>query len=179
MNNNGAEFITETAQGFCSVLFVLERTSDHHSMKLSNRLLAILFLSVTSIISFAQGRSINGNGFDNSEINANPSEAVKETTKIVKTIEYVAVSPEREWKSADENQSAIKGSLLAFAREKETGRVSIVENEQVRLLVGKKDFTLPLAKLSAEDQAYISKLVDSARSAGKLIESAEANKETE
>ncbi len=142
-------------------------------MKLSSQLAVILFFSATSITGFAQGRSLNGNGFDTDDINANPNEAVKETTKVVKTIQFVAVSPEREWKSADESQNSIKGTLLAFAREKETGKVSIVENEEVRLLVGKKDFTLPLAKLSAEDQAYISKLVDSARSAGKLIESAE------
>ena len=148
-------------------------------MKLSNRLLAIVFLSATTITGFAQGRSLNGNDFDTDDINAKPNEAVKEIKKVVKTIEYVAVSPEREWQSADENQSAIKGTLLAFAREKETGRVSIVENEKVRLLVGKKDFTLPLAKLSAEDQAYINKLVDSARSAGKLIEPVASAKEAE
>ena len=53
--------------------------------------------------------------------------------------------------------------------EKNTGKVSIVESEKVRLWVGKKDFTLPLSSLSQEDQTYIKKLEHSARLAGKLI----------
>lgn len=144
---------------------------DYKPMKLSSRLAAILFFSATTITGFAQGRSLGGgNGFDSGDINAKPDEAVKETTKVVKTIQFVAVSPERLWQSADKTQSPIKGTLLAFAREKNTGKVSIVENGEVRLLIGKKDFTLPLNKLSPDDQAYVSQLVDSARSAGKLIE---------
>ena len=120
--------------------------------------------------SFAQGRSLGGNDFNSDDINAKPGGGVEERQKIVKRIEYVAVSPLRDWKSSGKEQTVIKGTLLAFAREKTTGKLSIVENETVRLLVGKKDFTLPLAKLSAEDRAYIASLVDSARQAGKLIE---------
>lgn len=149
-------------------------------MKLSIPLTVILLFGVTTISGFSQGRGITGGGgFDSGDINAKPEAGATTTTKTVKTIQFVAVSPEREWKSADETQSVITGSLLAFAREKETGKVSIVENAAVRLLVGKKDFTLPLAKLSAEDQEYVSKLVDSARAAGKLIESPVSDAEGE
>ena len=139
-------------------------------MKLTTPLAAIVVLGATAISGLAQGRGISGNGFDSGSIGVKPKDTVKKTTKTVKTIQFVAVSEERMWKSADKKKKPIRGSLLAFAREKKTGKVSIVENESVRLLVGKKDFTLPLTKLSADDQAYIHKLVDAARIAGKLIE---------
>ena len=101
----------------------------------------------------------------------------RKAAKAVKTIQLVAVSPERVWKSSDKKQKPIKGSLLAFSREQKTGKVSIVEAEKNRLLVGKKDFTLALTKLSLDDQAYVQNLVDSARIAGKLIEPAKKNPE--
>jgi len=161
-------------------LKVAKRTEnhDHIPMKHSIALAAILFFGVATIPGFSQGRGITGGGgFDSGDIDAESETGATTTTKTVKTIQFIAVSPEREWKRADEKQSVIKGTLLAFAREKETGKVSIVENDEVRLLVGKKDFTLPLVKLSAEDQAYIGKLVDSARAAGKLMESPASNVE--
>ena len=71
---------------------------------------------------------------------------------------------------------AITGSLLAFERETKTGKVSIVKDDKVRLLVGKKDFTIPLTRLSPDDQIYIQNLEDSARIAGKLIEPPKAAK---
>ena len=141
-------------------------------MKRNHLICAVLVLGSTMTLGFAQSRGIDGGGaFDNGDINADAREGVKEVTKRVIKIEYVAVSPERVWKSADENQGPITGTLLAFHREKETGKVSIVQNGTVRLLVGKQDFTLPLSKLSEEDQAYVAELVNTARAAGKLSES--------
>ena len=139
-------------------------------MKLSVPLASMLTLAALTASGFSQARGISGNGFDSGGINVKPADTVKKTTKTVKTIQLVAVSPERVWKSIDKKQKPIKGSLLAFSREKGTGKVSIVEAEKIRLLVGKKDFTLPLTKLSLDDQAYIQNLVDSARIAGKLFE---------
>lgn len=137
-------------------------------MKPTRALVTSLILAAATTSAFSQSSGISGDGFNSSRINVKPADRVTKTTKTVKTIQFVAVSPERVWKSSD--QKRITGSLLAFALEKETGKVSIVEAEKVRLLIGKKDFTLPLASLSIEDQAYIKKLVDSARSAGRLIE---------
>lgn len=131
--------------------------------------IALLALGAGS--SFAQARGISGNGFDSGQIKIIPkTDPAKKAAKTVKTIQFVAVSPERAWTSSDTKQKPITGSLLAFEREEKTGKVSIVRDEKVRLLVGKKDFTLPLTKLSLDDQAYIQNLVDSARIAGKLIE---------
>jgi hypothetical protein len=48
--------------------------------------------------------------------------------------------------------------------------VSIIEADKVRLLIGKKEFIVPMNSLSIEDQEYIKKVVKSARNAGKLIE---------
>ena len=127
----------------------------------------------------AQARGINGNGFDTGGINIVPkTDPAKKATKTVKTIQFVAVSPERVWKSSDEKQKPITGSLLAFEREAKTGKVRIVRDEKVRLLVGKKDFTLPLTRLSLDDQAYVQNLEDSARIAGKLIEPVAEKKAT-
>lgn len=139
-------------------------------MKHTTALAALLLLGVSASNGIAQGRSISGNGFDSSSTAIKPKDTVKKVTKTVKTIQFVAVSPERVWKSSDKKQKPITGSLLAFAREKGTGKVSIIQNDKVRLLIGKKDFTLPLTKLSLDDQAYIQELEDSARIAGKLLE---------
>ena len=143
-------------------------------MKPPPSLLASFCLLVLGTASgHAQARGINGNGFDSGEIKIIPkSNPAKKVTKTVKTIQFVAVSPERVWKSSDNKQKPIIGSLLAFEREAKTGKVSIIRDEKVRLLIGKKDFTLPLTKLSLDDQAYIQNLEDSAKIAGKLLEPA-------
>jgi len=141
--------------------------------------LVVLIVAAATTSGYSQSRSISGNGFDSGGINVTPKDTVTKTTKTVTTIQFIAVSPERMWKSSDAKQKPILGSLLAFAREKESGKVSIVEADKVRLLVGKKDFTLPMTKLSLDDQAYIQNLVDSARIAGKLLERAEPEAEKE
>lgn len=147
-------------------------------MKPPSALLASFYLLVLGTASgHAQARGINGNGFDSGEIKIIPnSDPAKKVTKTIKTIQLVAVSPERVWKSSDKKQKPIIGSLLAFEREAKSGKVSIIRDEKVRLLIGKKDFTLPLAKLSLDDQAYIQNLEDSARIAGKLLEPAARKK---
>ena len=133
--------------------------------------ITIALIALGTGSSFGQARGISGNGFDSGQIKIIPkTDPAKKVAKTVKTIQFVAVSPERAWASSDTKQKPITGSLLAFEREEKTGKVSIVRDEKVRLLVGKKDFTLPLTKLSLDDQAYIQNLVDSARIAGKLIE---------
>jgi hypothetical protein len=140
-------------------------------MKAVNVTISIALLVLSTHLGFAQGRAISGNGFDSGEIKIIPkTDPAKKVAKTVKTIEYIAVSPERVWHSSDSKQKPITGSLLAFERQSKTGKVSIVRQEKVRLLVGKKDFTLPLTKLSLDDQAFVQNLVDSARIAGKLIE---------
>ncbi|PQJ28015.1 hypothetical protein [Rubritalea profundi] len=137
-------------------------------MKTTKLLATLLILAAATTSAFSQSSGLSSDGFNSAGINVKPADKVKTTKKTVKTIQFVVVSPERVWKSSD--QKKITGSLLAFAIEKKTGKVSIVEAEKIRLLIGKKDFTLPLTSLSLEDQAYIKKLVDSARSAGRLIE---------
>ncbi len=140
-------------------------------MKTINKFsLSALILAVSAGSGFAQARSISGNGFDSGGINIIPKNDPKKSTKTVKTIQLVAVSKERVWKSSDKKQKPIIGSLLAFEHEEKSGKVRIVRDENVRMRVGKKNFAFPLAKLSLDDQAFVQKLVDSARIAGKLIE---------
>jgi hypothetical protein len=135
----------------------------------------MIVLTITASCGFGQARGISGNGFDSGGINVKPNtDPAKTITKTVKTIQYIVVSPKRSWQSSDKDKKPILGELLAFGREAKTGRVSIVRDKKVRLLVGKKDFTLPLSKLSLDDQAYIQNLEDSARIAGKLLEPATA-----
>ena len=145
-------------------------------MRATTTLGPIFILALSTGIAFGQARGISGNGFDSGGINIIPKTDPKKVTKKVKTIQYVAVSPERVWKSSDKKQKPITGSLLAFERETKTGKVSIVKDDKVRLLVGKKDFTIPLTRLSPDDQIYIQNLEDSARIAGKLIEPPKAAK---
>lgn len=142
-------------------------------------LATLILLAATTSSGFAQARGISGNGFDSGGINITPEESEKKVAKTVRTIQYIAVSPMRQWKSSDKEKKPITGTLLAFAREKESGKLRIVREEKVRLLVGEKDFTVALEKLSLDDQAYVQDLVDSARIAGKLLEpeQAEAAKE--
>jgi hypothetical protein len=138
-------------------------------MKTTTSLAALVILAAATPSAFSQSGGLSSDGFNSSRINVKPADREKKTTKTVKTVQFVAVSPERVWKSSGQKKKPITGSLLAFAVEKNTGKVSIVESEKVRLLVGKKDFTLPLSSLSQEDQTYIKKLEHSARLAGKLI----------
>ena len=138
-------------------------------MKATSLLAILIFSSLGAGNIYSQARGITGGGgFSPSGITVVPKK--DPAKKVVKTIQLIAVSPERVWKSADTKQKPIIGSLLAFEREAKTGKVSIVKGNKVRLLVGKKDFTLPLEKLSLDDQAYVQNLEDSARIAGKLIE---------
>ena len=118
-------------------------------------------LSLTTVIivatagsSLAQGRSISGNGFDSGGVNIIPKTDPK-VKKTVKTIQLIAVSKERVWKSSDEKQKPIIGSLLAFEHEEKTGKVLIVQDGKVRMRVGKKNFAFPLSKLSLDDQAFV------------------------
>ncbi|MFT4546830.1 MAG: hypothetical protein ACI8XO_004192 [Verrucomicrobiales bacterium] len=137
------------------------------------RLSLIACAACLATSAYSQKRSIGGgNGFDSNDINVIPkTDPAKTVVKKIKTIQMVAVSPKRVWKSSDKKKGKpITGSLLAFEREAKTGKVSIIRDEKIKLLIGKKDYTLPLTKLSADDQAYIHNLVDSARIAGKLLE---------
>jgi len=125
----------------------------------------------------AQVRGISGNGFDSGGINIKPKDQTKTIKKTIKNIQHIAVSPVRVWKSADPKKKPITGELLAFAHDKKGGKVSIVEKDNVRMLINKKKvYTFPLDQLSADDQSYINQLVDSARIAGKLIEPKEEPK---
>lgn len=135
------------------------------TLPLSIAACALLFAATDAS---AQTRVIDGGG--SSGINVIPKTDPKKVTKKVKTVQLVAISPERVWKSADKKKNPIIGSLLAFAREAKTGKVLMIREDKIRLLVGKKDFTVPLSKLSADDQSYVRKLEDSARIAGKLLE---------
>ena len=104
-------------------------------MRATTTLGPIFILALSTGIAFGQARGISGNGFDSGGINIIPKTDPKKVTKKVKTIQYVAVSPERVWKSSDKKQKPITGSLLAFERETKTGKVSIVKDDKVRLLV--------------------------------------------
>ena len=131
-------------------------------------LLIFLTLIISMPIVLSQSSNLGGNGFDSSRINSKITDQAKQKTKTVKTIQFIAASPKRIWTSSD--QKKITGSLIAFAIEKGTNKVSIIEAGKVRLLIGKKEFIVPMNSLSIEDQEYIKKVVKSARNAGKLIE---------
>ena len=138
--------------------------------------LAALALIFSSPDAPAQGRSISGNGFDSGGVNIIPKTDPK-PAKTVKTITYVAVTKERVWKSSDKSKKPIIGTMLAFEQDQKTGKVMILKDEKVRMKLGnKKPIVFPMSKLSLDDQAFIQKLVDSARIAGKLIEDPAAKK---
>lgn len=85
-------------------------------------------------------------------------------------VQYVAVSPVRDWSNAA--GKSIKARLLAFAAPKkgETGPLEIIRNGKVRFLLvgGQKPVDYPLAQLSQSDQSDIRAM---ARAAGRASKS--------
>lgn len=104
----------------------------------------------------SETRTIDGGG--SAGVGITPA---KPTTpeKIIKTVTYMALSEKRAWKSAD--GKTIVGMLLAFdtegksSDELKSAPVTVIRKGQVRLLVEKKDFVLPLARLSESDQTFV------------------------
>ncbi len=72
-----------------------------------------------------------------------------------RTVTYLSLTPEREWKSAAGQK--ITARLIAFDEGDAERHVppTVVRDEQVRLLKGKKVFVYPLAKLDPAHRAEV------------------------
>jgi hypothetical protein len=131
----------------------------------------LLLLLSTFAIAAAQDskiprRGISGGGsFGPPKINIVPQEPVKGKT-IVTSKSYMAISPERQWKSTD--GKSILASLLTFnadgksAEEMKSLKLEVIKDGKVRLLKGAKPFVLPLDRLSEADQKFVKGIAESA-----------------
>jgi len=111
-------------------------------------------------------RGISGSGsFGPPKISVAPGET-KKVTKVIKQINYLAISPERQWKSSE--GKSIFASLLTFnadgksAEEMKSLKLEVIKEGKVRLLKDSKPFVLPLERLSVEDQKFVKGVAESA-----------------
>ena len=75
-------------------------------MKTTTSLAALVILAAATPSAFSQSGGLSSDGFNSSRINVKPADREKKTTKTVKTVQFVAVSPEREsGRAADRRRS--------------------------------------------------------------------------
>ncbi len=104
----------------------------------------------------SETRTIDGGG--SAGVGITPAQP-KAPEKIIKNVTYMALSEKRAWKSAE--GKTIVAMLLAFdtegksADELKAAPVTVIKKGQVRLLVEKKEFVLPLTRLSEPDQTFV------------------------
>jgi hypothetical protein len=119
--------------------------------------MAIAALAVTVCSASAQSkpvpkRGITGGGsFGPNGVGVIPAEP----KTIIEKKTYLALSGDRAWKSAD--GKAITAKLLAFDEGNEATFLppTVVKDAKVRLLMGKKEFIMPLERLDASHRAEV------------------------
>ena len=155
------------------------KNNKHHSLRLLPVMcLCFIFSHVDSMAQIkANNKTISGSGqFGGASITTPKASPLK---REVKKITYLAVTDDKAW--INNEGKTIKGRLIAFdpGNKEKFIPPTIIKDNNVRMLIGKKAYVFPLEKLREENRKEILNLKNGFKAHYERVKEAQKKKDSQ